>query len=100
MMMQMKLRRVLMGAAFAAVGLSPAAYAEAGNTIDACANNSSGNVKIVTANTVCPKKATLTTWNIVGPKGAAGPSGGPGPVGPAGAPGATQDPQLRRSQSD
>ena len=65
-----------------------------GNTVYACVNNSSGEVKIVTSTTVCKNNETLKTWNVVGPTGAIGPQGSAGttgaigPQGPAGTTGA------------
>jgi hypothetical protein len=57
------------------------------NTVYACVNNSSGQVMIVSAATVCPNGDTKRTWNVTGPAGPIGPQGpvgALGPVGPAG----------------
>jgi hypothetical protein len=40
--------------------------------IHACANNSSGEVKIVAAGVSCPANWTTLTWNVAGPPGPAG----------------------------
>lgn len=57
--------------------------AHGGNTalIHACVNNESGEIKIVGANSNCPRNFRTLDWNIQGP---AGPIGPIGPVGPQG----------------
>src|SRR5688572_31365064 len=77
-------------AAFAMIGLMflSVTYVSAhgGNTalIHACVSNSSGEIKIVGANTNCPSNYRALDWNIQGPAGQQGPIGPVGPVGPAG----------------
>ncbi len=71
-----------------AVFAQPGVEAQAGNTIYACVNNSSGAVKIVAPGATCNNNETLRTWNIVGPAGPAGPAGPEGPAGPPGTNGA------------
>lgn len=60
--------------------------AHGGNTtlIHACVSNSSGEIKIVGANTNCPSNYRALDWNIQGPAGQQGPIGPVGPVGPEG----------------
>ena len=73
-------------------GVTQGAQAVPSNTVYACVNNSSGEVKIVAADTVCKNNATLQSWNIVGPDGApgdTGPQGATGPQGDTGPQGAT-----------
>lgn len=65
---------------------APARVAQSADTIFACVNNSSGELKIVAAGATCHNHQTLISWGIVGPPGPAGP---PGPPGATGAPGAT-----------
>jgi hypothetical protein len=79
-----KIHGILAGVAFAVIGVSPGVHAQASNTIYACVNNSSGQVSIVSAGTVCPNNSTPKSWNIVGPTGATGPAGPTGATGPAG----------------
>ena len=60
--------------------------AHGGNTalIHACVNNTSGELKIVGANSNCPNNYRPLDWNIQGPAGQQGPMGPAGPVGPVG----------------
>jgi hypothetical protein len=60
--------------------------AHGGNTtlIHACVNNTSGEIKIVGANSNCPSNFRALDWNIQGPAGQQGPIGPVGPVGPVG----------------
>jgi len=60
--------------------------AHGGNTalIHACVSNSSGEIKIVGANSNCPSNYRPLDWNIQGPAGQQGPMGPIGPVGPVG----------------
>ena len=51
------------------------AFALDGNTIYACVNNSSGEIKIVGSSDDCKKNETSSSWNIVGPQGPPGPQG-------------------------
>ena len=71
-------RRARCFTAAAAVALAfagaPSAV-EASDDVYACVNNASGQTQFVSADTVCPKNATLVTWNVVG---ATGPEGEPG----------------------
>ena len=84
-----KMHRIVAGVAFALAGASPVVHAQAGNTIYACVNNSSGQVSIVAASTGCPQNSTQKSWNVIGPTGATGPAGPTGATGPAGSAGAT-----------
>lgn len=52
--------------------------------IHACVSNSSGEIKIVGANSNCPSNYRALDWNIQGPAGQQGPIGPAGPVGPVG----------------
>ena len=63
--------------------------AHGGNTtlIHSCVNNTSGEIKIVGANSNCPSNYRALDWNIQGPagqQGTIGPAGPMGPVGPVG----------------
>jgi hypothetical protein len=60
--------------------------AHGGNTalIHACVNNTSGEIKIVGANSNCPSNYRALDWNIQGPAGQQGPIGSVGPAGPVG----------------
>jgi hypothetical protein len=49
-----------------------------------CVNNTSGEIKIITANANCPSNYRPLDWNIQGPAGQQGPIGPVGPVGPVG----------------
>src|ERR1700752_2924656 len=53
--------------------------------IHACVNNTSGEIKIVGANSNCPSNYRALDWNIQGPAGQQGPIGPVGLVGPVGA---------------
>ncbi len=52
-------------------------------------NNSSGAIKIVSANATCANNETLLTWNSQGPAGATGATGPAGATGATGSTGAT-----------
>ena len=67
----------LLGSTSLSVGLA------ATGVIDACVNNSSGTIKIVSAATQCLNNEIRLVWN------AEGVAGQPGPAGPTGATGAT-----------
>jgi hypothetical protein len=63
--------------------------AHGGNTalIHACVNNTSGEIKIVGANSNCPSNYRALDWSIQGPagqQGLVGPVGPTGPMGPQG----------------
>ncbi|HEX6595724.1 MAG TPA: hypothetical protein VF045_02235 [Acidimicrobiales bacterium] len=79
----------------AVLGSSAAMAGHDGNTIHACSNSASGNVRIVGAASDCTKNETALEWNEQGPTGPMGPAGptGPqgitGPQGPAGPAGPT-----------
>ena len=62
------------------------ASAHGGNTslIHACVSNSSGEIKIVGANSNCPSNYRALDWNIQGPAGQQGAQGQQGPIGPVG----------------
>lgn len=67
------------------VGGATWAWAQGGDdTIHACVNNSSGEIKIVGSDDTCKQNETLLTWSIAGPTGAQGDTGDPGPQGPMG----------------
>lgn len=60
--------------------------------IEACVNDSSGTIKIVSATTPCSNNEIRLVWNregLAGATGATGPTGATGAQGPAGATGAT-----------
>jgi len=64
------------------------------NTIYACKNNNSGEIKIAEASTTCSGGATKISWNQVGPAGPQGPAGTQGSsglAGPQGPPGTPAD---------
>jgi hypothetical protein len=52
--------------------------------IHACANEVSGELKVVKAGTPCQRNWTPLSWNVVGPAGPEGPQGPQGPQGVAG----------------
>jgi hypothetical protein len=96
-------RLLAAGAAAAAIcggGLVAAAASRDDATptvIKACANKSSGRLRLAGPAGTCRHGERLVSWNVQGPTGAAGPAGPPGPAGstgptgpsgPAGAPGA------------
>ena len=60
--------------------------AHGGNTalIHSCVNNTSGEIKIVGANSNCPSNYRALDWNIQGPAGQQGPIGPAGPIGSVG----------------
>lgn len=68
--------------------------------IQACADNSNGNLRLVSSPTDCRISETAVSWNVQGPAGATGPQGpaGPigaqGPAGPAGLKGADGAPGV------
>jgi hypothetical protein len=69
---------------------SQAAVLPPATTFYGCVNNSTGAIKIVTANTKCKATEHKIHWNQVGPqgpKGARGPQGPQGPQGTQGPPG-------------
>ena len=87
----------------APVAMAPAAHADdpkgaivKAGTVYACANDSTGVVRIPKARTVkgrtfvvCLASERLLTWAQAGPTGDQGPAGPSGPAGPAGPAGAT-----------
>src|SRR5438309_3325735 len=71
------------GVAYAAGTLSGATLAT--NVIQACQNDTNGNLRIVANNTTdCRNAETGISWNIVGSKGDKGDKGDVGPAGPKG----------------
>jgi len=54
------------------------------NTIQACYNDTNGNLRLVNSPSDCRNHETAISWNIAGAPGPAGPQGPPGPQGPAG----------------
>ena len=67
------------------------------NTIQGCANQQNGNLRVVPNASYCRNPEYPVSWNVVGPQGAQGPQGIQGPQGvpgPQGLPGApgTQGP--------
>jgi hypothetical protein len=52
--------------------------------IHSCVNNTSGEIKIISANATCPSNYRALDWNIQGPAGQQGPIGPVGPMGPQG----------------
>jgi hypothetical protein len=69
-----------------AIGLAGAA---ATGVIDACVNNSSGTIKIVSATAQCANNEIRLVWNADGVAGATGPTGATGATGATGPTGAT-----------
>ena len=61
-----------------------------GDLVFACVNNSSGTIKIITADDAdaaeaqCPSNSYFLQWNKEGPQGPQGPQGDVGPQGPQG----------------
>jgi hypothetical protein len=76
------------------------ASAHGGNTalIHACVNNTSGEIKIIGANSNCPSNYRALDWNIQGPAGQQGPIGPVGPVGPMGPQGLQGEPGAQGPQ--
>jgi hypothetical protein len=64
---------------------APQAYAQGSDTIHACYNTNSGQLRRVSAPAECRNNETSLSWNASGP---AGPQGPQGPAGPQGAEGA------------
>ena len=52
--------------------------------IHSCVSNTSGEIKIVGANSTCPNNYRALDWNIQGPAGQQGAQGQQGPIGPVG----------------
>lgn len=72
---------------FCAVGVIAIVNAYAApppGTIQACYNDTNGNLRLVSSPDDCRNHETAISWDITGP---AGPPGPPGPPGPAGSPG-------------
>jgi hypothetical protein len=67
-----------------AVGGSLVMAGNGRNLIHACANDSTGVLRLVEAGEECWRGETPVTWSVVGP---AGPQGAAGPQGPQGVPG-------------
>ena len=85
-------RGAVLGAGLAFVGaVALAAMGRAeGDTISACVNRSSGEIKIVGAGATCHgHNYDLLEWNVAGVPGPPGKAGAPGPAGPPGPAGAT-----------
>lgn len=54
------------------------------STINACANQKTGVLRLLNAGQTCNKGETAVSWNQQGPMGVVGPQGPQGPEGPAG----------------
>jgi hypothetical protein len=70
-----------------AAGVAYATTTIAGNggqTIQACANETNGLVRIVAESTECHAGEQSVAWNVRGPQGEPGPAGPQGPAGPPG----------------
>ena len=82
----------ILGLSLAAVVASalPAAPAAA-QTIHACVQQNTGDLKIVAAGSACPRNSSPLQWNQAGPQGPAGPAGPTGATGPAGPAAPAQD---------
>lgn len=74
------------GAALTATILGGVAFAQTGNTtvITACAQHTTGDLRLVDSASQCKQNEASTTWNQQGPQGVAGPVGPAGPQGPQG----------------
>ena len=57
------------------------------NTIQGCANQQNGNLRVVPNASYCRNPEYPVSWNVVGPQGAQGPQGIQGPQGVPGLPG-------------
>jgi hypothetical protein len=68
--------------AFATVAAAPPP-----GTIEACYNNTNGELRLVGSASDCRTHETAISWNITGPPGPPGPPGSPGPAGSPGPPG-------------
>ncbi len=68
----------------ASVALWSGAAGADGNVIQACVNNTNGNVRIVSGSDECRQPEHPLSWNIQGPPGPTGPIGPTGPTGPPG----------------
>jgi hypothetical protein len=64
------------------LGTTALAYVWADGTLHACAQKSSGQLRLVSDGQSCRDDETAVTWNVQGPPGPQGPSGPPGPPGP------------------
>src|SRR5712664_4598597 len=60
-----------------------------GNPIQACYNDTNGDLRRVNSPSDCRNHETSISWDIAGPAGPPGPAGPQGPQGPAGPQGAT-----------
>ena len=80
---------LILAIVIALLALAFVATARAGtsDTLTACVNNASGELKVVGPTDTCKANETLLTWNQqgpMGPKGDPGTTGATGPQGPAG----------------
>ena len=80
---------VVGGGAFSAFGADSAA-----TTIRACADTSTGALRLLHPGRSCRRSEQLVTWSLRGPVGIAGQTGPAGPPGPQGVPGASGAPGL------
>jgi hypothetical protein len=76
------------------------AFASDGNTIHACVNKSSGEIKIVDSSDDCKNNEQYLEWTIVGPQGPPGPQGPQGDTGPQGPQGPQGDTGPQGPQGD
>jgi len=76
----------MVGAALTATILGSIAFAETATTavITACAQDKTGDLRLVQSASDCKKNEALTTWSQQGPQGLPGPVGPAGPQGPQG----------------
>jgi Collagen triple helix repeat (20 copies) len=79
----MSLGRAMVASIMATLSIAMPQKAGA-QVIHACANDFSGELKVVKAGTPCPRFWSALSWNVIGPPGPAGPQGSQGPEGPQG----------------
>src|SRR5688500_8824002 len=76
------LRRAALAGALVVGGAGAATLVSAQSaqtqTLRACVNPNSGDMKLVQGATSCKNNEQLVTWNVQGPKGDPGPKGAPG----------------------
>jgi hypothetical protein len=79
--------KTLVWVAFAFLASAGAEQARAVTVINACAQNFTGDLRVVATKSQCKSDEHFVSWNVQGPVGQTGPQGPAGPAGPKGAPG-------------
>lgn len=85
--------------AAAGVAYATGASLTSSGSVQACANETNGNLRAVSDASQCRRHEESLSWSVVGPQGAVGPTGAQGPVGPTGPRGPSEAWETYRFES-